>query len=192
MKNKTQDESTRIFENDGYTNQIIHVKRKVTKPSKIGVTDTHHQDIAKDLSKLLADESILWLKTKNAFWNVMGIDFIEMQSLFEHQAEQLQKMINHIAIHIRIVGHTVPASFAQYLNLTNLPEHVHTKNNGHILIHQLLLDHEHITVILRKLVQRFSNDFNDLATSSFVVTLIEKHEMMSWMLRMHTITKPIQ
>lgn len=36
----------------------------------IGITDNHRTAIAIELSKILADETVLCIKTKNAHWNV--------------------------------------------------------------------------------------------------------------------------
>ncbi len=41
----------------------------------IGITEQHRQEVAIVLSILLADEFVLYTKTRNAHWNVEGIDF---------------------------------------------------------------------------------------------------------------------
>ncbi|UZJ64420.1 hypothetical protein OKW96_18920 [Sphingobacterium sp. KU25419] len=41
----------------------------------IGITDEHRQSVATELTKLLADETILYIKTKNSHWNIEGEDF---------------------------------------------------------------------------------------------------------------------
>jgi starvation-inducible DNA-binding protein len=43
--------------------------------TEIGITEENKQIIANELSKILADESVLSLKTKNAHWNIEGADF---------------------------------------------------------------------------------------------------------------------
>jgi len=41
----------------------------------IGITDPNRQTVALELSKILADETVLYIKTKNAHWNIEGADF---------------------------------------------------------------------------------------------------------------------
>ena len=47
--------------------------------------DNNSQSVADELAKLLADENILYIKTKNAHWNVEGEDFYDKHKLFEIQ-----------------------------------------------------------------------------------------------------------
>ena len=43
----------------------------------IGITDKNRKAVAAELAKLLADEYVLFTKTRNAHWNVEGPDFYE-------------------------------------------------------------------------------------------------------------------
>lgn len=45
------------------------------KPN-IGIADKQRQEVATELSKVLADEYVLYTKTRNAHWNVEGADFL--------------------------------------------------------------------------------------------------------------------
>ena len=49
---------------------------------KIGITAANRKKIAGILSSLLADEFLLYLKTRNAHWNVEGPDFHQMHVFF--------------------------------------------------------------------------------------------------------------
>ena len=48
----------------------------------IGITDGNRKAVSVELSKLLADEFILYTKTRNAHWNVEGPDFHSMHLFF--------------------------------------------------------------------------------------------------------------
>ncbi len=56
--------------------------------AEIGITDNNRQAVAKELAKVLADENVLYVKTKNAHWNVEGPDFSEKHIFFEKQFGQ--------------------------------------------------------------------------------------------------------
>ncbi len=150
-----------------------------------GITDVNRQAVANELAKILADETVLYTKTKNAHWNVGGADFYEKHKFFETQFEQLDSMIDSIAERIRSIGHYAPATLKSYLSLTHLTELTDEQNDSQGFIRALLSDHESIIIILRKHIKSFTNDFHDLGTSNFITGIMETHENMAWFLRAH-------
>jgi starvation-inducible DNA-binding protein len=151
----------------------------------IGITDAHRQTVATELAKMLADETVLYIKTKNAHWNIEGADFYDKHKFFETQFGQLDELIDSVAERIRSIGHYAPATLKSYLSLTHLTELTREKNDSHGFIKELLEDHESIILILRKHIKPFANDFHDLGTSDFVTGIMETHEKMAWFLRSH-------
>ena len=70
----------------------------------IGISDKNRQEVANILFGLLADEFVLYTKTRNAHWNVEGIDFHDKHKFFEAQYEQLEDFVDDVKIsplHIR-------------------------------------------------------------------------------------------
>ncbi|MDY7396079.1 hypothetical protein UMM65_12585 [Aureibaculum sp. 2210JD6-5] len=51
--------------------------------TNIGISEENRQAVANELAKLLAEEYILYTKTRNAHWNVEGADFYDKHKLFE-------------------------------------------------------------------------------------------------------------
>lgn len=152
---------------------------------EIGIRETNRQSVALELSKVLADETVLYTKTKNAHWIIEGADFWDKHKFFETQFEQLYEIIDSIAERIRYIGHYTPASIQSYLNLSHLSEQTREKNDSHGFIVELLQDHESIIIFLRKQIHAFANDFLDLGSSDFITGLKQKHERMAWFLRSH-------
>ena len=153
--------------------------------TNIGITDSNRQAVTNELSKILADEFVLYTKTRNAHWNIEGADFYDKHKFFETQFEQLDEFIDSIAERIRSLGHYAPATLKSFLNLTHLSEMSWTKNDSHGFITELLADHESIIIHLREKINTLANDFGDLGTSDFITGLMEDHEKMAWMLRAH-------
>jgi len=151
----------------------------------IAITDINRQNIADELAKVLADETVLYIKTKNAHWNIEGIDFYEKHKFFETQFELLDDMIDSVAERIRSIGHYAPATLKSYLDLTHLTEEKNNKNDSQGFIKELLEDHESIIIVLREHIKSFANDFNDFGSSDFITGLMETHEKMAWFLRSH-------
>ncbi len=153
--------------------------------TKIGISESNSQVVAMELSKVLADETVLYTKTKNAHWNIEGVDFFDKHKFFETQFEQLDEMIDAVAERIRSIGHYAPATLKSYLSLTHLTEQTREQNDGQGFIKELLADHETIIMLLREHIRSFSEDFKDIGTSDFITGLMETHEKMAWFLRSH-------
>jgi starvation-inducible DNA-binding protein len=151
----------------------------------IGITEANRKSVATELAKMLADETVLYTKTKNAHWNVEGADFYEKHKFFETQFGQMDEIIDDVAERIRTLGHYAPATLKSYLSLTHLTEQSREHNDSQGFIKELVMDHEHIIMELRGNITTFSLDFHDLGTSDFITGLMEKHEKMAWFLRSH-------
>ncbi len=151
----------------------------------IGIAEDNRKAVVNELSKILADEYVLYTKTRNAHWNVEGIDFYDKHKFFETQFEQLNEFIDSIAERIRILGHYAPASMKAFLGLTHLSEAPQSANDSAGFITELLSDHESIIIQLRENINRFANEFEDLGTSDFITGLMQEHEKMAWFLRSH-------
>ena len=65
----------------------------------IGITLEHLAEVANSLNKLLADEHVLYIQTRNAHWNVEGPDFLTKHKLFEEQYQQIEAIIDDVAEH---------------------------------------------------------------------------------------------
>lgn len=153
--------------------------------TNIGIKEENAAAVASDLSKILADEFVLYIKTRNAHWNVEGAYFHMMHLFFESQYEQLDELMDNVAERIRSIGHYAPATLESFLQLTHLTEMTREKNDGQGFIKELLEDHERIVMNLRSKVNLFATDYHDLGSSDFITGLMETHEKMAWMLRAH-------
>lgn len=153
--------------------------------TNIGIKDNALQAVAQELSKILADEFVLYTKTRNAHWNIEGPDFYNKHKFFEAQFEQLDELIDSIAERIRTLGHYAPATLQSFLDLTHLTEASRAKNDSDGFIAELLADHESIIIHLRGHINLFANEYGDLGTSDFITGLMQEHEKMAWFLRSH-------
>jgi starvation-inducible DNA-binding protein len=158
------------------------------KPN-IGITDKNRQAVAVELAKLLADEYVLYTKTRNAHWNIEGTDFYDGHKFFETQFEQLDDIIDSVAERIRSIGHYAYATLKSFLQLTHLTEVNRERNDSDGYLTELLTDHESIIIHCRENVHRFGNEYQDFGTSDFITGLMESHEKMAWFLRSHLTKK---
>ncbi|MHC0443440.1 Dps family protein [Flavobacterium sp. 3-210] len=152
---------------------------------KIGIKEEDLAGVAHAMCKILADEFVLYTKTKKAHWNVEGINFHSMHVFFEQQYQELDEIVDSVAERIRTLGHYAPGSLKEYLALTQLSEQSREKNDSLGYIRELLADHESILILLRENIKNFAAVWSDLGTSDYITGLLETHEKMAWMLRSH-------
>ncbi len=150
-----------------------------------GITQENALKTAQILNGILADEFLLYLKTRNAHWNVEDTDFYNKHKFFEEQYNQLDEIMDNVAERIRTLGHYAPATMKSYLQLTHLTELSRDDNDGAGFMHELLGDHESIIVHLRVNITHVADALKDIGTSDFLTQLLENHEKMAWMLRSH-------
>lgn len=153
--------------------------------TSIGIKEENRKAVATQLSKLLADEFVLYTKTRNAHWNIEGPDFHAMHLFFESQYNQLDEIMDSVAERIRAIGHYAPATLKSFLQLTHLSELGERNNTSMDFMKELLNDHESIIEFIRSNINPFANDYGDAGTSDFITGLMEEHEKMAWMLRSH-------
>ena len=150
--------------------------------ANLGIPDNHLQTVSEELNKLLADEVVLYFKTRNAHWNIERQNFHELHLFYESQYNQLDQIMDDVAERIRIIGHYTEARLTDYLKLTNLLESPYTNVQEEQL--KMLLDaHETIIKNLRRLIPFFADKQKDLGSSDFVTQLLGRHEKMAWMVR---------
>jgi len=151
--------------------------------TNIGISEENRSAVAAQLGKLLADEFVLYTKTRNAHWNVEGVNFHSMHIFFEKQYGELDELMDSVAERIRKIGHYAPATVAQFLQLTHLTEQTDRKNDSLGFLKDLLADHDTIIEFLRSNIKPFADIFKDAGTSDYITGLMEKHEEMAWMIR---------
>ncbi len=145
------------------------------------MTTNKPQQTADMLNKLLADETVLYIKTRNYHWNVKGPNFYSLHNLFERQYDELSVMIDDIAERIRQLGHYALGTMEDYLKNTNLLETTHENLTEQVMLQNLANDHNTLISILKNDILK-SDALKDNTTADFITGLAEKHEKMMWML----------
>ncbi len=153
------------------------------KPN-LGLSSKSRDTVGTLLARLLADEHVLYVKTRNFHWNVTGLDFGALHALFESQYTALAETIDEIAERIRMIGGVAPGSMKEFLKLTRIDEQPGGKLEAEKMIAALLSDHEAIIRSLREDVEK-AGQAGDAGTNDFLVGLLESHEKTAWMLRAH-------
>lgn len=143
--------------------------------------------IAQELSVLLADTYLLYVKSQNFHWNVSDPRFHSLHEFFEEQYELLADAVDLIAERIRALGSKSPASMQEFLNLTRLEE-APTTLSADEMLKSLLHDHESIIQWLRAAIDSTAQR-GDQGTSDLCIERLREHEKTAWMIKSHFIHK---
>ena len=147
----------------------------------IGITGEARQEIAEQLSHLLADTYMLYLKTHNFHWNVTGPTFSTLHLMFETQYNETWLAVDEIAERMRAIGHFAPGTtkdFAKYATITEtdgLP-------NWKEMVRHLMVDNETLVRTARKVFE-VAQKGGDEATCDLINRRVQAHEKAAWMLR---------
>ena len=151
--------------------------------ANIGISEKHTDSVTSLLSVLLADEMVLYIKTRKFHWNVSGESFMELHKLFEGQYKQLEESIDEIAERINKLGAKTIGTLFEFSAITTLKEAPGKYPSQKNLLQELLSDHEAVTRQLRKYVTECSDKYKDAGTADFLTGLMEQHETAAWILR---------
>ncbi|MBD3243578.1 MAG: DNA starvation/stationary phase protection protein [Chitinivibrionales bacterium] len=155
----------------------------MTEAPGIGLEQEQREGVVGILSRLLADEQILYAKTRNYHWNVVGRLFHSLHELFEDQYQALAKQIDDIAERTRALGAPALGTLEEYRQHATLSEAPNQYPDALTMVANLTADHETVIRHLRQDLRTCDEQFNDMGTSDFLTGLMEAHEKTAWMLR---------
>jgi starvation-inducible DNA-binding protein len=147
----------------------------------IGIGDKDREEIATQLSKLLADSYTLYLKTHNYHWNVTGPLFNTLHLMFEGQYTELATAVDEIAERIRALGIKAPGTYSQFAKLTSIDEGSGDES-AEEMIRQLVIGQE---AVIRTAREAFpaADAAHDEPTADLLTQRMQVHEKNAWMLR---------
>jgi starvation-inducible DNA-binding protein len=163
--------------------------RELVKDSKtnidIGLAKEARHGVIEILNRVLCDEYILYTKTRNYHWNVVGPDFSERHEFFKEQYELLDEIADEVAERVRQLNGKSLGTLSEFTQYGRIKENPGEYPDDLKMISNLVADHEQIIRTLRKDADRCEDEFHDMGTNDFLIGIMEKHEKMAWMLRAH-------
>ncbi|MFY7732990.1 MAG: Dps family protein [Bacteroidia bacterium] len=150
---------------------------------QIGISEKHLSVSIEMLSIILADEMVLYLKTRKFHWNVSGESFMELHKLFQNQYTELEETIDLIAERIGKLGGKTIGTMHEFANLTRLKESPNKYPNQKDMMKELLEDYETLIVEIRKDIETCNEKNKDAGTVDFLTAVMKQHESTAWVLR---------
>jgi len=150
----------------------------------IGISDKDRKQIARELSKFLADSYTLYLKTHNFHWNVTGSMFNALHNMFEAQYTEQWTALDEIAERIRALGYNAPGSYAEFVKLSSIKEEPGATEapDWREMVRQLVVGNEAVCRTARKVLD-VADDADDAPTEDLATQRLQTHEKYAWMLR---------
>jgi starvation-inducible DNA-binding protein len=147
----------------------------------IGIDADTRKEIADGLSRLLADTYTLYLKTHYFHWNVTGPMFQTLHLMFETQYTELALAVDLIAERIRALGFPAPGSYAQYAQLSSIPETTSVPKATEMI--KLLVEGQEAVCRTARSIYASADKASDEATADLLTQRLQLHEKTAWMLR---------
>ena len=147
----------------------------------IGLEEKDRIAIGDALCVLLANSYLLYLKTQKFHWNVKGVNFFALHTMFEAQYQDLAAAVDEIAERIRALGFVAPGSFTEFLELATLSDETEAES-GSEMVKALQEDHEGMVRLMRVMLPALSKAADEV-TLGLVINRMTIHEKTAWMLR---------
>jgi starvation-inducible DNA-binding protein len=169
----------------------IKSKKGVSMDTNIGLSNAHRHGVVAILTALLADEYVLYTKTRNYHWNVVGPQFNDLHKFFEEQYNELNTIVDEVAERARTLGENAIGTLAEFLERTRLAEQPGQYPPARDMLANLLADQENVIRQLRVDLETCAGTYQDIGTNDFLTGLMEQHEKMAWMLRAFLASAPV-
>lgn len=149
----------------------------------IGLTEQQRAGVAGILDQTLSDLYVLFTKTRNYHWNVVGMHFRDLHKLLEEQYEELDTAIDLVAERSRKIGAPALGTLKEFLAHATLKEQPGDYPDAYTMLSNLCSDHEAVIKSLRQAADDCEEKYQDMGTNDFLIGLMQEHEKMAWMLR---------
>jgi starvation-inducible DNA-binding protein len=164
-------------------NNLTMTKEK--ESVNIGMDNDFIQSAVDILTRDLADIEVVYVKTLNMHWNIVGPNFYSVHLLLDEQYHALAKLADEVAERIRSYNRPAIGSLNEFLAHTSLNE----KRGDSVVmtdaLDQLVADHEAIMRQLRNDIKRCTEELHDQGAADLLIKQLQIHQQMAWMLRSH-------
>lgn len=128
-----------------------------------------------------ASEFSFYLKTHQFHWNVEGMFFESLHSLFGRIYEEVYGSIDDFAEKIRSLDTYMPGSYTRLSMLSQIEDETEMLD-GKQMVQELLRDNEKLKIIFKKLFE-VAEDAGEHGFSDFVAARIDAHDKHGWQLK---------
>jgi starvation-inducible DNA-binding protein len=144
-------------------------------------------DMVTCLNGVLANEYALFTKTLNYHWNITGPRFHSLHTFLEGQYRELLEVMDEVAERVRILDERPISTIKGMYSHMEIKDGQEKAPNAETMLQNLMEDHVTIENRLKEIVTDRSKCETDPGSEDMLISLLRKHETMSWMLRSHIV-----
>ena len=144
-------------------------------------------DMVTCLNGVLANEYALFTKTLNYHWNITGPRFHSLHTFLEGQYRELLEVMDEVAERVRILDERPISTIKGMYSHMEIKDGQEKAPNAETMLQNLMEDHVTIQNQLKEIVTDKVRCETDPGTEDMLISLLRKHETMSWMLRSHIV-----
>ena len=149
----------------------------------LGISDKNLKASIEFLSILLANEMMLYVKTRKFDWNVSGDSFLDLHQLFQDQYQQLEETIDQLAERIEKLGGKAIGTMKKFIDESRWNELPGMNPTQNLMLKALSNDYEKVIIMLRRDRNSMSEMNKDAGTTDLLISNVEKWETTNWLLR---------
>jgi starvation-inducible DNA-binding protein len=148
-------------------------------PTDLSPDDT--KQIAAALNKVIADNFVLYMKTKNFHWHMSGPHFRDYHLMLDEQGDELYAMTDPIAERVRKLGCQTLRSIGHISRSQRVKDNDAEFVSPSNMLSELCEDNKHLAKQLRE-VHDLCDRHEDIASASLLENWIDETERRTWFL----------
>ena len=140
------------------------------------------------LNNSLANLTDLYSQIKNAHWNVKGMEFYSLHTMFDLIAVDIEKQIDIVAERVTSLGGTALGTIQEAVKNTNLNIYPSNVFNAKDHLEKLAKNFAIIIELTRQNIKQTA-DLDDYATNDIYINLVRVVELRLWFIEAHLQNK---
>ena len=144
-----------------------------------------NQKVTSCFNAVLANEFTLFTKTLQYHWNITGPRFMSLHNFLEGHYNELLQIMDDVAERVRIIGDYPIGSIKKMYSEKDIKDSSEDRLTEEDMLKNLLSDHVSIQGQIKEILGMEDHFEHDPGSQDFLVSLLQKHEKMGWMLRSH-------
>ena len=158
-------------------------KPKLHKTS-IDLNSETREQVVTLLNQQLADTFDLYSQTKQAHWNVKGMQFIQLHELFDKLAADLLPYVDDIAERVTSLGGTALGTARMSATASRLPEYSAKTFDGQESVEALVTRYAELAASTRAAIDT-ADDLDDADTADLFTGVSRGLDKSLWFLEAH-------
>jgi starvation-inducible DNA-binding protein len=153
-------------------------------PTRIDLAADIRQQVVEILNQTLAASLDLKTQTKQAHWNVKGLDFYQLHELFDEMAGELEEFTDMVAERVTALGGTAMGTARIAATQSLLPEYPHDIASGLEHVTALAERYASYGSHIRSAIDK-TDDLGDADTADLYTEISRAIDKRLWFLEAH-------